>query len=228
MAAPTITVYAGSIPQRTQAAATFATNADDWLTYQTGQPTEYNALAVYVDALALTMDADATAAAASAAAASVSASAASSSANFVGAWSAQTGAANIPYSVAHNGISWLLLNNLADVTTSEPSVTADWQAIDPNFFELLKTADFTLSAGLKYQAEATGATIDGTMPATLTDGELFTFHNSSASTFKVQILNPNFTIRGPAGSIASGTDLELAAGETAKLVAKGTLILEVA
>jgi len=228
MAAPTITEYSGSIPQRTQAAATFATNADDWLTYQTGQPTEYNALAVYVDALAVTMDADATAAAASAAAALASETAASASTNFVGAWSAQTGAANVPYSVAHNSITLLLLNNLADVTTSEPSVTSDWQAIDPNFYETLKTADFNISAGLRYQTEATSATIDGTLPATLTDGQKFTFHNSSASTYKVQILNPNFTIRGPAGSIASGTNLEISAGDTAELVAKGTLILEVA
>ena len=228
MAAPIIPVYSGDVPARTQAPATFSTNADDWLAYQEPLATDYNGLATYLDALAITMDADATAAAASAAAAASSASDAASSANFVGLWSAQTGAANIPYSVAHNGISWQLLNNLADVTTSEPSVTSDWQAIDPNFFEALETADFNISAGLRYQVEATSATVDATLPATMTDGEVFTMHNSSASTFKVQILNPNFTIRGPSGSIASGTDLELAAGDTALLIAKGTLILEVA
>lgn len=227
MAAPTITEYTGDVPQRTQPAATFATNADDWLTYQTGQPTEYNALAVYIDAIALTIDADAVAADASATAAAASAAAASSAANFVGAWSAQTGAANVPYSVAHNNITWLLLNNLADVTTSEPSVTADWQAVDANFYQPTKTADFNMSAGLEYMVEATSATVDATLPATISDGQKFTFHNSSASTFKVQILNPNFTIRGPSGSILAGTDLEISASETAQLVAKGTLILEV-
>lgn len=49
-----------------------------------------------------------------------------SNVNFKGDWSAQTGAANVPYSVYHAGMYWQLLNNLADVTTSEPGVTGDW------------------------------------------------------------------------------------------------------
>jgi len=50
-------------------------------------------------------------------------------ANFKGAWSALTGALNKPASVFHNGAFWALLNNLADVTTSQPGVTADWQVV---------------------------------------------------------------------------------------------------
>lgn len=56
-------------------------------------------------------------------------------ANFAGPWASQTGAANIPYSVIHtpSGQSeqiWMLVNNLADVTTSEPSSTnTDWVSI---------------------------------------------------------------------------------------------------
>jgi hypothetical protein len=234
MTAPIIPVYSGTVPQRTQAAAVFSTNADDWLAYQEPLAADYNALAVYLDALAVDVEADVVlseaavvAAEAAVVAAEAAAADAASSANFVGLWSNQTGAANIPYSVAHNDISWQLLNNLADVTTSEPSVTADWQAIDPNFFQPLKTVDFTLTVGLKYQVEAIGTPIDGTLPLTLLDGQTLTVHNSSASDSKVQLLNPNFTIRGPAGTILAGTDLEIGAGETAVLVAKGTLILEV-
>lgn len=48
-------------------------------------------------------------------------------ANFKGAWSALTGALNKPASVFHNGAYWALLNNLANVTTSTPGVSADWQ-----------------------------------------------------------------------------------------------------
>ncbi len=48
-------------------------------------------------------------------------------ANFKGNWSALTGALNKPASVFHNGAFWALLNNLANVTTSQPGVTADWQ-----------------------------------------------------------------------------------------------------
>ena len=47
--------------------------------------------------------------------------------NFKGLWSDLTGAINTPASVKHNGVFWLLLNNLADVTVSEPSTTnTDW------------------------------------------------------------------------------------------------------
>jgi hypothetical protein len=48
------------------------------------------------------------------------------SANLAGAWSAQTGAVAPPYSVTHEGRIWVLLNALADVTASEPGITADW------------------------------------------------------------------------------------------------------
>lgn len=65
-------------------------------------------------------------AATSAAASANSALNSAASANFKGNWSDQTGAANKPYSVGHNGATWLLLNDLADVTTSEPSITSDW------------------------------------------------------------------------------------------------------
>lgn len=58
-----------------------------------------------------------------------SANLAAGSANLQGAWASQTGAAAPPYSVTHDGRLWVLLNSLADVTASEPGVTADWQAI---------------------------------------------------------------------------------------------------
>jgi hypothetical protein len=48
-------------------------------------------------------------------------------ANFKGNWSALTGAMAKPASVFHNGAFWALLNNLADVTASQPGVSADWQ-----------------------------------------------------------------------------------------------------
>jgi hypothetical protein len=51
------------------------------------------------------------------------------SANFKGTWSSLSGALNKPASVLHSGRFWQLLNNLADVTASEPGVTADWAQI---------------------------------------------------------------------------------------------------
>lgn len=54
------------------------------------------------------------------------ADAARSIANFVGDWSSLTGPLNKPATVRHKGSVYALLNNLADVTASEPGVTADW------------------------------------------------------------------------------------------------------
>ncbi|MES2685492.1 MAG: hypothetical protein V4706_01655 [Pseudomonadota bacterium] len=68
-------------------------------------------------------------AAASATAAATSEANAAAMANFKGLWSAQVGALNKPASVDHNGAFWGLLNNLADVTTSQPGVSADWVVV---------------------------------------------------------------------------------------------------
>jgi hypothetical protein len=49
-----------------------------------------------------------------------------SSANFKGSWSSLTGALNIPASVYHSSRFWILLSNLADVTTDVPGVSGLW------------------------------------------------------------------------------------------------------
>tara|TARA_R110000787_G_C13443348_1_gene446649 strand:+ start:23923 stop:24819 length:897 start_codon:yes stop_codon:yes gene_type:complete len=90
-----------------------------------------------------------------------------------------------------------------------------------------KSSSFTITAGESYQIDASGGAINAAMPASLVVGQVITAHNESISTSTVLITNPAFTIKGPGGTIAAGTDLELAAGDTAKLVAKTTLILEV-
>lgn len=75
---------------------------------------------------ALDAQGSATAALASKNSAATSEANAASVANLKGAWSSLTGAIAKPASVSHNGAIWGLLNNLADVTTSQPGVTADW------------------------------------------------------------------------------------------------------
>ena len=66
-------------------------------------------------------------------AAALSEANAAASANFKGAWSSLTGAIAKPASVSHNGAYWALLNNLADVTASQPGVTADWAFVSGAF-----------------------------------------------------------------------------------------------
>ena len=75
---------------------------------------------------ALDSQVSATAALASKNAAALSEANAAATANIKGTWASQTGAIAKPAAVSHNGAIWALLNNLADVTTSEPGVTGDW------------------------------------------------------------------------------------------------------
>ena len=89
-----------------------------------------------------------------------------------------------------------------------------------------KAASFTAVANEAYQIDGSANIVDVTMP-TLIVGKSYTFHNESTSTFKVQILNPTNTIKNTGGTIAAGTDLELAAGNSVQLVAKSTTILEI-
>jgi len=139
MAYPPITSL-GTVPQRTQTPAEFATNADSFLGALPNFRTELNTFGAYVDTKGAEVDADAAAAASSALQSQNSASASDASAalalfykdlaagtaNFKGLWSALTGALAVPASVYHNGLTWILLSNLANVTTAEPGVSASW------------------------------------------------------------------------------------------------------
>lgn len=71
---------------------------------------------------------------------------AASYANYVGFWSSLTGALSIPASVFHNDTFWQLLENVADVTASEPSIAnTGWQPIGATVTSVAgKTGNVTL------------------------------------------------------------------------------------
>lgn len=62
------------------------------------------------------------------------ASTATAAANFKGSWSALTGALSVPASVYYNDGYWMLLSDLADVTTSTPGTGAEWVGISTTSF----------------------------------------------------------------------------------------------
>ncbi len=107
-------------PQRTDAPATFVTNADAWVAALGTFVTEANIVASEAET-------DAATAAAAEALVTPAATIAIASSNFKGAWSSLTGALNVPASVGHSGLNWILLSNLADVTLKEPGVDVEWQ-----------------------------------------------------------------------------------------------------
>jgi hypothetical protein len=104
--------------------------------------TEINTWAGQANALAGVVNSNKDASAASAAASAASsvtsgefagdaetaATQAATAANFQGEWAGLTGELDLPASVRHNNVIWLLLTYLPDVTASEPGVTADWAA----------------------------------------------------------------------------------------------------
>lgn len=95
--------------------------------------TAMNALKAYVYAIAQQVYANAVEAFSSATAAALSEANAAATANIKGTWASQTGAIAKPAAVSHNGAIWALLNNLADVTTSQPGVTGDWAWVSGAF-----------------------------------------------------------------------------------------------
>lgn len=120
MTIPTISTLP-TAPARTDPPATFITRADAFLAALVTMQSELNTSIGAMNTDIAGVNADATAAANSAASAIAAA-------NFKGNWSDLTGALDIPAAVAHSGGVWVLLEDLPDVTASEPSgANTDWQ-----------------------------------------------------------------------------------------------------
>lgn len=221
MAYTPIPPYTGGVPNRGQAPAVFAKNADDWLAYQQTFTNGVDAAGVFVNNAA-------NAAAASEAAALASknsAAAAAAAVNFKGLWSSLTGALNKPATVLHNGIYWALLNNLANVATSQPGVSADWALVSGTSWRLATAAT---TANKNEQVMVKSATqIDITLAASVSSGDFFVISNSSESGSAIRIVNAGYTIKTVVGSIPSTDNIILARGETAHFVATSSTILEV-
>lgn len=92
----------------------------------------------------------------------------------------------------------------------------------------LKTDAYVLVASDRISIEV-GTAKTVTVAATIAAGDEFIVHNSTASTGVVSIEpNTGHTIRGPQGNAVGGTDtITLAAGETIRLLAVSSALLEI-
>jgi len=141
--------------------------------------TQMNALADNVNNNANEASLASTAAVTAAVSASTAASQAVAAANFKGEWPDMTGPLNKPACVKHNGRFWMLLNNLADVTTSQPGVSADWTALNVGQVSARISANTNAVAGVFYVATTAGITL--TVPAGFTADDFVGGRNASGS-----------------------------------------------
>ena len=230
MAVPKITIYSGDFPNRNDPQTKFSNDVGNFLPYFNSVGPEYNILGdwvndqvIYIDSAILdgqtAIDNSVAEAAQSAVDAENSAELSNANANFKGYWSNLTGSLNIPAAVSHNGKSWQLVANLADVALSEPGVSADWLEIKFTPETIQVSGNFTAEAGAVYIA----STADITMPV-IEAGQGFEFH---AITDNVRVLNPSYTITNGTRSINAGDDLLLKNGQTVKLTVLDATTLEV-
>ncbi|MGN8004178.1 hypothetical protein ACTJKQ_13400 [Acidovorax sp. 22279] len=120
-----------------------------------------------------------TAAVSAAASAVTAASQAVAAANFKGVWPDLAGPLNKPACVKHNGRFWMLLNNLADVTTSQPGVSADWTSLNVGQVSTRINANTNAVAGVFYIATVPGITLS--IPAGWTADDFVGGRNASGS-----------------------------------------------
>lgn len=138
--------------------ANFAARGDAFMTALPTFATEANALQADVNAKQVATAASAAEAAVSLSETQLASQAALDAANFKGYWNTLTGALNKPASVIHSGKFWILLNNLANVATSQPGVSADWaESLQDGIVTTQKLADSAVTSAKMAAGAATGS-----------------------------------------------------------------------
>lgn len=124
-----------SPPLLGQTQSVFNTNASNTLSYMSTWVTEMNAVSSAIDSATTAINASETNI-------ETLADNVTAAVNNKGAWSALTGALNIPATVNHADRTWSLNTNLADVALSEPTlINSDWTNISIGQSDLDLKAD---------------------------------------------------------------------------------------
>lgn len=113
--------------------------------------------------------------------------------NFAGSWSTLTGAVSVPTSVEHNGSMYLLLQNLANVTTQTPGAAPTyWRPIE-TLTRTARTSTFNLSGterGTLQEITSGTFTVTFTAAASLTSSWFCWLKNSGTGDITI---DPNGT-----------------------------------
>jgi len=222
--------------------STWPPNTEDALIYRNEAEGFRNEAEVFRDEAAASAAAAAISeanAAASAAAASNSADEAAesaalaiASANFKGEWSSLSGPLNVPASVIHDDLYWMLLNNLPNVALSEPGVDeANWAELSAGgggAWQAPIAANFEPAKGKSYTVNISGGSVTATLPATIAAGDVFTLHAYGSSDNSLLLDRNGHTIgyRGQNIDPDGDGNLIIENGSTATLVALSATQLE--
>lgn len=111
-------------------------------------------------------------------------------------------------------------------TGNTPSLNSAWweQAVDSRFADVL-TASSAIQKNQSYSVLATSAAVDLPIPV-MTANDKLVVHNCMQSTQTVRLLNTLYTIRGKRGDAPNPSEIVLAKGDTAVLVARSATDLE--
>ncbi len=177
---------------------------------------ELNAAGAYIDSIIALVDADRIAAQEAVgdaeqqvALATEQAEIAGFTAHYVGQWASLVGALNMPAVVKHGGLFWLLVNNLVNVTTSEPGMTNDWTRI-PGVTEVATPINTAPAQG----AVNVGATTAIVLSANAF-GTIYTADTHTASQWQMHTSNAFAFPAYDSGEVAAGTSHTLALGVAA-------------
>ena len=188
MAAPQITLYTGGDPNRTQDQDLFSSYTASTLSWWTASTPEYNEVSVFVNEKANEASVAATSA-------SNVADAVVSAANFAGEWDDLTGSYSSTITVFHDGTYWRLLVNVADITTTEPSlVNNDWALSPQSAGRVIIQSPFTLVLSGRYYITGSD-TITIPDPASFSDGMAFDFAKQPGETPLIQTTADGITSR---------------------------------
>lgn len=213
-------------PLPTDSPEDFDDKAYDCFPYVAAAATNAYANAQAAETAATASAGSATNSANSATASEVSRQAADAVSNYKGEWSSLTGALAKPATVSNGGAFWALVNNLANVASSQPSPSnADWRFVSGTRWLPTYTSSANIIPNAYSPVQATVSPVNMTL-VSMTAGDFVVVQNSQISTQTVTIVNTLYTIRGSAGSISSGTDIVLNPGDTAHFRVAESNILE--
>jgi hypothetical protein len=133
-------------------------------------------------------------------------------AHYKGEWSSLSGDAERPFAVSRSGLFWLLKNDLADITASEPGMTNDWVQV-PGVTEVATpvnqtpaaaATDVGASAAITLMANSFGAIYVGDT-LQYTQWQIHTSLSFAAPLYDSGEVGAATTHLVPSGTLATGT-----------------------